>query len=178
MEGTLATIMMFGGNFAPLGWALCQGQILAIAQNTAVFALIGTFYGGNGQTTFALPDLRGRVPVGTGQGPGLPDVVLGEQFGTETISMAANNIPSHTHAVTLKQAISSHDATEDEAVGNIPCNAGPDLYAAPASANASLAAGTFTIQPSSGSSQPFNLVQPVLCLTFIFCMQGVFPARN
>lgn len=178
MEGTLATILMFGGNFAPAGWALCQGQLLAISQNTAVFALIGTNFGGNGQSNFALPDLRGRVPLGAGQGPGLPDYVLGEQIGSETGSLQINNIPAHNHVVTFKQAISSHDATQDEPTGNIPCNVGPNLYAAPNTANTSLAASTLTIQASTGSSQPFNLMQPVLCLSFVFCLQGMFPSRN
>src|SRR5688572_13508567 len=99
MEGYLAQVIMFAGNFAPRGWAFCQGQILSIAQNTALFALLGTTYGGNGQTTFALPDLRGRVPVGTGQGPGLPSVTLGELAGEPAHTLISTEMPAHNHMV-------------------------------------------------------------------------------
>ena len=96
-EPFLGEIIMFAGNFAPRGWALCNGQILSIAQNTALFSILGTTYGGDGQSTFALPDLRGRVPTGTGQGPGLPAVVLGEAAGTPTVTLTINQLPTHNH---------------------------------------------------------------------------------
>src|SRR5437879_11862971 len=96
----LGSIIMFAGNFAPRGWALCNGQILPIAQNTALFSILGTTYGGNGQTTFALPDLRGRVPVGSGQGPGLSNYDLGQQGGSESETLTVNQMPEHTHAIT------------------------------------------------------------------------------
>src|SRR6188768_3694227 len=91
---------MFAGNFAPRNWAFCQGQILSIAQNTALFSLLGTTYGGNGQTTFALPDFRGRVAVGTGQGPGLANITLGELSGSPTVTLTINNMPAHNHPLT------------------------------------------------------------------------------
>src|SRR5688572_18111229 len=97
MDEFIAIIKMFGGNFAPRGWALCNGQILSIAQNTALFSLLGTTFGGNGQTTFALPDLRGRVPIHPGQGPGLSNYSLGQQAGTETVTLTINNMPAHGH---------------------------------------------------------------------------------
>src|SRR3954471_16965067 len=93
MDPLLGSIILFAGNFAPRGWALCQGQILSIAQNTALFSILGTTYGGNGQTTFALPDFRGRCPVGQGQGPGLSSYSLGQQAGTESVTLVSNNIP-------------------------------------------------------------------------------------
>ncbi|PUA26617.1 MAG: phage tail protein [Cellvibrio sp. 79] len=96
-EPFIGEIIMFAGNFAPRGWALCQGQLLSIAQNTALFSILGTTYGGNGQTTFGLPDLRGRVPTGQGQGPGFPPVVLGEAAGTPTVTLTTNQLPTHNH---------------------------------------------------------------------------------
>src|SRR5947208_9525764 len=95
----LGGIFMFAGNFAPRGYALCQGQLMSIAQNTALFSILGTTYGGNGQTTFALPDLRGRAPVGQGQGPGLSNISLGEVAGSETVTLLSTNMPSHNHTV-------------------------------------------------------------------------------
>jgi len=100
MEGTLAEIRMFGGNFAPRGWMLCQGQLLSIAQWTAVFALVGTTYGGNGQTTFGVPDFRGRAALGTGSGPGQPTVDLGEMAGVPNTTLILTNLPMHNHALT------------------------------------------------------------------------------
>lgn len=173
----MATIFMFAGNFAPNSWALCNGQIIAIAQNTALFALLGTTYGGNGQTTFALPDLRSRVPIGEGQGPGLSDISLGEQLGNETRTLTTNNLPAHAHAPTVSVSASTLNASTDQAVGNLPSNVGPDLYAAPAAANGALATGSLNIQ-NAGSGQAFNLVQPVQVVNFVICTQGVFPSRN
>src|SRR6187399_1257120 len=115
-EPFLAEIVMFAGNFAPRGWAFCQGQILAISQNTALFSLLGTTYGGNGQTTFALPDLRGRVPVGTGQGPGLPTMDLGQVGGEPTHTLITTEMPAHQHALPC----SADDATQGSPVGRYP----------------------------------------------------------
>src|SRR5687767_11620624 len=95
----IGTVVLFAGNFAPRGWAFCAGQILSIAQNTALFSILGTTYGGNGQTTFALPDLRGRVPMGTGQGPGLQNYVLGEAVGVEHVTLNTTQMPAHNHLV-------------------------------------------------------------------------------
>jgi microcystin-dependent protein len=100
MEGTIGEIRMFAGTFAPRTWAFCSNQLISIAQNTALFSILGTTYGGNGQTTFALPDFRGRVAVGTGTGPGLPNVQLGQMAGTPTVTLLTTNMPAHNHAVT------------------------------------------------------------------------------
>ncbi len=177
MEGTLAQISMFAGNFAPRFWAFCHGQILPIAQNTALFSLLGTTFGGNGQTTFALPDLRSRVPIGVGQGPGLSPVLLGQSFGAETATLLTATMPAHNHSATVRFGADSGGATTDEAAGNVPCSVGPNLYAAPGTANGTLAAGTLTIQ-STGSNAPFSLMQPVLGINFVICLAGVYPSRN
>src|SRR5437899_12703586 len=104
MTPFIGEIVMFAGNFAPRGWAFCNGQILSIAQNTALFSILGTTYGGNGQTTFALPDLRGRVPMHPGQGPGLTNHTLGEVAGSETTTLLSSNMPQHTHALNCNSA--------------------------------------------------------------------------
>src|SRR5947208_9160321 len=115
-EPYLATVAMFAGNFAPRGWALCNGQIMSIAQNTALFSLLGTTYGGDGVTTFALPDLRGRAPVGQGQGPGLSNLSLGESSGTENITLISANMPIHNHTLGCDNTGSSSLTP----AGNIP----------------------------------------------------------
>lgn len=165
----LAEIIMFGGNFAPRGWALCQGQILAISQNTALFSLLGTTYGGNGQTTFALPDFRGRSPVGQGQGPGLANVDLGEQGGSENNTLTLNNLPQHTHPFSAPSANTAADATKPN--GNVPAQGG-SYTSVP---NGVMGAGNTGI---AGGSQPFSLRNPYLGINFIIALQGVFPSRN
>lgn len=174
-EPFLAGIIMFAGNFSPRGWAFCQGQILSIAQNTALFSLLGTTFGGNGQTTFALPDLRGRTPVGTGQGPGLPNVDLGEQAGEPTHTLIITEIPQHVHTVTQggNTTDSNPNATKSPANAYPGYSDGGPLYA-PAS-NASLAPLTCGI---AGGSQPHNNMQPYLGMNFIIAIEGIYPSRN
>lgn len=179
MEGTIAEIRMFAGNFAPRNWQFCSAQILSIAQNTALFSLLGTTYGGNGQTTFALPDFRGRVAVGTGQGPGLPNYTLGQIAGTPTVTLLTTNMPAHNHQVT----------------GQIPMQAAGDgtlttdangRYPGPANVYSSSGADLQTMQPLSinqattiaGGSQPFSIMPPYLGMNYIICMFGIFPSRN
>lgn len=175
MEGTLAEIRMFAGNFAPRGWAFCQGQIISIAQNTALFALLGTTYGGNGQTTFALPDIRGRVPVGTGQAPVLPDVQLGEMAGNPSITLIVNEMPQHSHPIHVNNDIT----------GMVPTAAGGFLNSKTESAestSASAFASDATLNPAAlsqtGGSQPHNNMQPYEGMNYIICMEGIFPSRN
>ena len=153
-------------NFAPRGWAFCLGQLLPINQNQALFSLLGTTYGGNGQTTFALPDLRGRVAVSSGQGPGLSNFDLGERAGTESISLSVNEMPAHSHSVNAAGL-----ATSPSPVSNLPAvQKGHQIYApAPGSALA-----TDTIQPR-GASQPHNNMQPYLCVNYVIALQGAFP---
>ena len=169
----LGEIRMFGGNFAPTGWALCNGQLLSIAQNTALFSILGTFYGGNGTTTFGLPDLRGRVPVHQGQGNGLSPYVVGQMSGTENVTLLSTQMPTHTHTVQCDgQAGGKTNPT-----GNFPGTVGgtsqEKMYSA--ANNASMAPAM--IGPSGGN-QPHPNIQPILCVTFIIALVGIFPSRN
>ena len=172
-EPFIGEIIMFGGTFAPRGWALCNGQLLPIAQNTALFAILGTTYGGDGQTTFALPDLRGRVPVHPGQGPGLPPVDLGQQAGSPTVTLTASEMPMHTHAVAANQ-----NATTTNPSGAFPAN---DARGTPVSIYADQADGTqmnAQMLGLAGGSQPFSIAQPYLAVNFIIALEGIVPSRS
>lgn len=179
MEGTIAEIRMFAGNFAPRNWAFCANQILSIAQNTALFSLLGTTYGGNGQTTFALPDFRGRVAVGTGQGPGLPNVNLGELSGAQTVTLTINQMPAHNHALTGNITI---QAAADGTLGSDATNrrVGPgSFYSGSAAELVNMAAPVSTLAVGiNGGSQPFSIMQPYLGMNYIICLQGIYPSRN
>jgi len=183
MEGTIAEIRMFAGNFAPRGWSFCNGSLLSIAQYTAVFALLGTNFGGDGQNTFGLPDLRSRVPIHTGQGPGLSNYVLGQMSGTESNTLIASNVSGHTHAVTGNAGIvvASGDGQTPVAVNNFPAGNGEAIYSSAtdnsAMAPASLSGVTVAQQTPSGSS-PVNNIQPYTAMNFIICLEGIFPSRN
>ncbi|AXY75046.1 phage tail protein [Paraflavitalea soli] len=181
MEGVLAYVTAFAGNFAPRGWALCQGQIMAISQNTALFSLLGTTYGGNGQTTFALPDLRGRTVVGAGQGPGLSQYSLGELAGSETTTMTVATMPSHGHTATIKivpGANTTADATTPANGVYASPAAGEQLFGPGGSVNMKPYPGTLTTGLNAGGPIPFSTLHPVLALNYLICLQGVFPARN
>ena len=182
MEGVISEIRLFGGNFAPKNWAFCQGQLISIAQNTALFSLLGTTYGGNGTTTFALPNLSSRSAVGVGQGPGLSQIQLGETGGSENSTLTINNLPSHIHtfSAAVAQPCNSGAGNADSPVGNIPAGSATDEnYAAPASANggaAPLAVSGNTA--GTGSSAPVSNLEPYLGLNYIICLYGIFPSRN
>jgi microcystin-dependent protein len=167
-EPFIGEIRMFGGNFAPRGWAFCNGQLLSISQNTALFSLIGTFYGGDGQTTFALPDLRSRVPMHQGQGPGLTAYGVGEQAGTETVTLITSQMPAHNHVVNASNGPvnSTRPANAVPAKGGSYTTANPDTTMHPAAVG------------SAGGSQPHGNRQPSLCVSFIIAMEGIFPSRN
>lgn len=177
MEPALAVITMFAGNFAPVGWAKCEGQLLNITQNQALFALLGTTYGGNGQTNFALPDLRNRTPICAGQGPGLSNRLLGEQTGFPTATLTVSNLPAHNHTGTLTLASTSNAANSDEADGTIFATGGSNHFGPPGQASNSLGGVTATLN-NTGGSQPFNIRQPYLTVTFIIALQGIFPSQN
>ena len=164
MEPILGEIKLFAGNFAPKGWLLCNGQILSIAQNTALFSILGTTYGGNGQTTFALPDLRGRAPLGTGPGPGLPPVSLGEQGGAASMTLTQANLPPHSHAVAL-----SHGDADAKHAGYLANG----IW----STTAGETAPADTIA-ATGGGQPFDNRQPYLGMNYIIAVQGVYPSRD
>lgn len=176
MEGYLAQIIMFAGDFAPRFWAFCQGQLLPIQQNAALFSLLGTTYGGNGTTNFALPDFRGRSPIGVGQGNGLSNVVLGEAAGQQQVTLSLSNLPAHTHTGTLSVAATSNPATTDEAAGAIPAG-GQALFAAGATATSTMGGVTATIG-NTGGNQPISIRQPYIVTNFVICLSGIFPSRN
>lgn len=177
MEGYLAQIIMFAGNFAPRSWAFCQGQILSIAQNTALFSLLGTTYGGNGQTTFALPDFRGRTPIGTGQGPGLPSVNLGEMAGAATVTVLVSNLPAHTHPATTTVGVSAQNANSEEPGGNVPAATANNSYA-PANTVSGSLGGVSTTVGVAGGGQPLNNLPPYIGMNFVICLEGIYPSRN
>lgn len=165
----LGSISMFGGNFAPRGYAHCQGQLLSIAQNDALFTLLGTIYGGDGVTTFALPDLRGRSPIHFGQGPGLGSYAIGESVGQEMVTLTASQLPVHTHTL----GASSAPGSGGPAGGVWARSSATQNYAA--AANVSMNAATVG---SSGGSQPHQNMSPFLVINFIIALEGVFPSRN
>jgi microcystin-dependent protein len=157
---------------------MCNGQLLSIAQNTALFSILGTTYGGNGITTFGLPDLRGRVPIHPGQGPGLSSYDLGEQSGTENVTLNINQMPMHTHTATINAA-AAPQALTDNPNGAVPAGSsgGPQVYGAAADGVTHMNASMATVNPA-GSSQPFSVIQPFTCVNFIIALEGIFPSRN
>jgi microcystin-dependent protein len=169
----LAEIRIFAGNFAPTGWATCDGQLLAISQNTALFSLLGTFYGGDGKSTFALPNLQGSAAVSQGQGPGLSSYVIGETTGSPTVTLLSTEIPSHLHTYT---AGSGGRGNVQTVTGNVNGDAGfqTNIYA---TASDGTIMNPVMLTPTP-ASQPHQNMQPYLGLTFIIALQGIFPSRN
>ena len=172
MDPFVAEIRIFPFNFAPKGWAFCDGQILPLSQNTALFSLLGTTYGGDGKSNFALPNMQGNAPMHPGQGPGLSLHDLGETGGSDTVSLLESEIPSHLHNVTA----SSQDGTDNHPVNNYPAQGvGINLYV-----NAGTTPVTMNdnaIAPAGGD-QPHNNMQPYLTLNFCIALQGVYPPRT
>jgi microcystin-dependent protein len=190
LDPLLGEIDVFAFNFAPKGFALCNGQLLPINQNQALFALLGTTYGGNGQTTFALPDLRGRLAIGYGQGPGLPDYSLGERSGSESVTLLATEMAAHTHAIdtsalTATARCRSGAGDQRTPAGNVPAaGATPasTVYSS-AAANATMAASAVTVGgnaacAAAGGGQAHENRQPFLVLNYCVALQGIFPSRN
>lgn len=165
----IGEIRMFAGNFAPVGWMFCEGQLIPISENDALFALIGTTYGGDGQETFALPDLRGRLPVHQGTGPGLSTRVIGELSGVETVTLTTNQIPAHTHGL---QA-STSEAETSQPNGNILAASDDNLFTG-LTPNTALNNAALN---SVGGSQPHNNLMPSLCVSFIISLYGIFPSQ-
>lgn len=182
-ESFIAEIGIAGFNFAPSGWAMCNGQLLPLSQNTALFSLLGTTYGGDGKTTFALPDLQGAVAIHHGQGPGLSLYELGQRGGQETITLTTANMPAHSHpgqaggqTASLTQPAATQAGTSNNPEDRVPANAGSDLRYAP-TANATMAAYDLSTQ-AVGGDQPFSVMQPFLVLNYCIALQGVFPPRS
>ena len=160
MDDYLAEIRLFAGNFTPSGWAFCHGQLMSIAENSALFSLLGTTYGGNGQTTFALPDLRSRVPISEGQGRGLSYHELGEQSGSENVTLLTNQIPNHNHPI-AKTTTTGTDASSNTFVVGTP-------------------GGTAQTSSSGnfGGTTPHSNMQPYAGLNYIICVEGYYPSRS
>jgi len=188
MEPFIGEIIMFGGNFPPRGWAYCDGQLLSIAQNQALFAILGTTYGGDGRTTFALPDLRGRAPIHPGTGPGLTPRKLGQRSGTEYNILNVTQLPSHNHLAAGKiKATSADGTTSVPGSTSYPANAkvpisrteivDANIYAAAANTNMAADGVTVTVG-NTGGNQPINNMQPFLGVHYIIAMVGTFPSRN
>lgn len=170
-EPFLGEIRMFGGNYAPLGWAFCNGQLLAISQNDALFSLIGTTYGGNGITTFAVPDLRGRLPLHQGQLSGGSNYALGQLSGSETVTLLANQIGPHAHAAMCGGAASTGNPT------NNLLGATTVAHYLPPGSGALLTFNARTVQPAGGN-QPHENMMPFLPVSFIIALQGIYPTQN
>ena len=181
MEGTLAEVRMFAGNFAPRAWMLCQGQLLSIAQWTAVFALLGTTYGGNGQTTFGLPDFRGRTALGTGSGPGLPTVDLGEMAGVPNTTLILTNLPMHNHVLTgaVNQQVNNDSAGLGDDATNGRLGASGNKFTTATDALTPMAPLLSTLAVGfTGGNQPFSNTSPYLGIQYIICVEGIFPSRD
>ncbi len=189
-EGFLGEVKMFAGNFAPRGWAYCQGQLLPISQYQALFSILGCQYGGDCRTTFALPDFRGRVARGTGTGPGLQPATLAQRGGTEFKTLSILEMPIHNHNAAISNIsaslnVNEEDATTEEPSGRYLGNSSSMLYNSDApDGTAQLGPGTITVNGGTvavgqtGGSQSFDNRQPFNTINYIICIQGVFPSRN
>ena len=187
MEGTIGEIRMFAGNFAPRSWAFCDGQLIAISSNTALFSIIGTTYGGDGRTTFALPDMRGRIGMHAGTGPGLTPRMLGQRFGVEEYSLSPLQMAAHTHFAQSTLSVNNLTLTipASTAVGNKKKPTGnilavdvndPTTLGSPISVDGT-GSITTTIN-NSGMGQPVQNIQPVEVINYIICQFGVYPSRS
>lgn len=169
----LGSIIMFAGNFAPRGWAMCEGQLLSISQNTALFSILGTTYGGNGVSTFALPDLRGRAPIQQGQGPGLSPFALGQSGGAESTTLSPSNMPIHNHLLNCNTGGGNQAS---------PSGGFPAVESTGTSMDYNSVNDGHTMSPAmvgnAGGNQPFSIRQPYLAVNFIIALQGIFPSRS
>jgi microcystin-dependent protein len=172
MESYIGQICLFGFNFAPNGWAFCNGQLMSIAQNSALFSLLGTTYGGDGRTTFALPNLQGRVPIHQGQGPGLSPREMGEADGTEQVTLLSSQMPAHTHSAVLKAY--PEGANSDTPSGHSFASA--QIFSSE-QAEEAMSPGTISVG-TTGASQAHPNMQPYLTVNYCICLYGIFPSRS
>lgn len=171
-EPFIAEIRIFAGNFAPRSWAFCNGQLLPVSQNTALFSLIGTTYGGDGRTTTALPNLEGRAPMHPGRGPGLTSRRLGQKGGVETVTLSEAQMPNHTHAMGAAPVPGNQDDASTSAI--LSRTVGANDFAV----SGNLAAMANETLPSMGGSQAHNNLQPLIAMNFIIALQGLYPSRS
>jgi len=170
-EPFVGEIRMFAGNFAPRGWAFCDGQLLAVSQNDALFSLLGTIYGGDGRTTFGLPDMRGRIPNHAGSGPGLSPRRLGAKLGTENETLTTNQLPSHSHVFQASTAAGTQSSNNGQYLAS---SANVRVFR-PAGANSTL---LNTSVNNTGGSRSHSNLMPFLCVNFIISLFGIYPSRN
>lgn len=181
MEPFLGQIMLFGGNFAPRGWALCHGQLLPISQYSALFSLLGTTYGGDGRTTFGLPDLRGRAPIGVGHGPGLSTITWGERGGSETHRLSIAEMPSHDHSgstLTGTVGCNEEDGDNEEAAGHTFGNTATKPYNNNAVDNQMSSVTISGSTGKNGGGSSFNIRNPYIGITYVIALQGIYPSRS
>lgn len=170
-EPFVGEIRMFAGNFAPRGWALCDGQLLAVSQNDALFSLLGTIYGGDGRTTFGLPDLRGRVPLHAGSGPGLTPRALGSRGGSENETLTVNQLPGHSHQLSASSSIAGDSNPAGNFLGR---TTNLDLYSGD-TPDSGLAGSAVS---ATGGGQGHTNLMPFLCVNFIIALFGIYPSRH
>lgn len=179
MEGYIGEVRLFAGNFAPMGWALCDGKQYSISMYEATFTILGTTYGGDGQNTFGVPDLRGRIAIGTGTGAGLSNIILGQSGGSESVTMSSSQMPAHIHPAmsTINFPAYSDGGDTGSPSGTILgglqgaySTQAADTHVAPATTTGSLSI--------VGNNIPFGIVQPVLSTNYIICLEGIFPSRS
>ena len=183
MDSFVGSIWSFGFNFAPSGWAQCNGQLLSIAQYQALFSLIGTTYGGDGQTTFAVPNLQGRTPIGAGQGAGLPNYVLGQNGGSTSVTLTTANLPAHTHPVlSVTTPVSTVTGALNDPNGNYLANGDGSVittaYNTAATAGVQMAALAPANTSVAGNSIPLNIASPYLTINYCISLFGIYPTRN
>lgn len=176
----IGEIRLFGGSFAPASWAFCDGQLLSIIENTALFSLLGTVYGGDGQNTFALPDLRGRVPLHQGQGPGLSTYTIGQVAGVETVTLQTSQMPQHSHALNATTATGSATTPGSSVMLATPVEAGVNtsLYVVPGTSTVNQAPMAAQSIGTTGGTQPHENMMPFQSLNYIIALFGIFPSRN
>ncbi|MCB9233164.1 MAG: tail fiber protein [Bacteroidia bacterium] len=186
MNPLMGTIQAFGFSFAPKGWLSCDGQLLAISSNTALFSLLGTTYGGNGTTTFGIPDLRGRLMLHQGQGPGLTNRVIGEMSGSETTTLTVASMPSHTHpfggSMTGTPLVNKSAGAQDSPVGAVPAVASNDNYTDssnfPGLPNSVTVDTSQLVVSNNGAGTPYNNMEPFLVINWCIAQYGIFPSRS
>ncbi len=179
MDGAIGEVRMFAGNFAPRNWALCHGQLLAVQDNQALFSIVGTIYGGDGRTTFGLPDMRGRSPVGAGRGPGLSDINEGGWYGHETVTLTQNELPGHSHSVEVETRASSDPGNSDDPAGGYWADPSNNVRVYRDSHDSTMAPDAIgvSVQPTGGNQAHENR-SPALGINFIICLMGTYPSRS
>jgi microcystin-dependent protein len=174
-EPFIGEIKMVGFNFAPRGWTLCNGQLLPIAQNTALFSILGTTYGGDGRTTFGMPDLQGRSPMHAGNGPALSQRRLGQKAGAETVTLGPGQTAAHTHAWQVADEVGNQTSPADNALARSPTGRGGYLLYESGASSAAMAP---EVVAETGDGLPHNNIQPALVVNFVIALQGTFPSRS